>query len=83
MDAVVWDAGESDVVTCASPQALQIGEEIEVAVLSVEGGRVRLGITAPGRRLRTIDPIALPAGGPEMGLIGLERGASWPKGHGE
>lgn len=86
MDAGVWNGEDCDVITCVSPQALQIGEEIEVAVLSVEGGRVRLGITAPGRRLMTIDPVPLPTEPPDdqpFGLgYGLRYGLRWPKEHG-
>ena len=75
MDAVIYQ-----VLTCANPQAVQIGEGIEIAVLSVEDGRVRLGVTAPGCRLRTIDPVPLPAGTPGFDLMGFDRGMGWPKG---
>ena len=75
MDAVIYQ-----VLTCANPQAVQIGEGIEVAILSIEGGRVRIGITAPGCRVQTIDPIPLPAGTPDFDLMGFNRGMIWPKG---
>jgi len=75
MDGVVYQ-----ILTCGNPQAVQIGEGIEIAILSVEDGQVRLGVTAPGRRLRTIDPVPLPREAPDFGLMGLERGVNWPKG---
>ena len=75
MNAVTYQ-----VLTCVNPQAVQIGEGIEIAILSVEDGRVRLGITAPGCRLRTIDPVPLPAGTPGFDLMGFDRDMGWPKG---
>jgi len=64
--------------TCCTQQALEIGEDVEITVVEVAPGEVRLGIRAPGRRVTRLDPVPLPAGSADLRLVHL---AGAPGGH--
>jgi hypothetical protein len=58
--------------TCCTRQALEIGEDVEITVVEVAPGEVRLGVHAPGRRVTRLDPIPLPVGAADLRLVHLE-----------
>jgi len=64
--------------TCGTQQALEIGEDVEITVVEVAPGEVRLGIHAPGWRVTRLDPIPLPVGAADLGLVHLESASGWP-----
>lgn len=55
--------------TCDTQQALEIGGDIEITVVEVALGVVRLAISAPGRRVTRLDPVPLPAGAGDLRLV--------------
>ncbi len=67
-------------MVCRAKQALEIGEDIQVIVVSVEPGMVHLEVHAPGRRLTRIDPVALPVEASGLRLAHLEDTSAWPSG---
>lgn len=64
--------------TCCTQQALEIGGDVEITVVEVAPGEVRLGVHAPGRRVTRLDPIPLPVGSADLRLVHLEGGSGWP-----
>ena len=66
------------VFTCGLRQALEIGGDVEVTVVEVAPGEVRLGIEAPGRCVTRLDSVPLPNGAAELRLVHLEGGSGWP-----
>lgn len=66
------------VITCGARQALEIGEDVEVTVVEVAPGEVRLAVHAPGRCVTRLDPVPLPRGASDLRLVHLEGGSGWP-----
>ena len=66
------------VITCGARQALEIGADVEVTVVEVTPGEVRLGIRAPGQCVTRLDTVPLPPGASELRLVHLEGGSGWP-----
>lgn len=66
------------VFTCGLQQALGIGEDVEITVVEVAPGEVRLGIHAPGRCVTRLDTVPLPIGAADLRLIHLEGESGWP-----
>ena len=65
------------VLTRRAQEEIRIGDQIRVAVLSVRGGQVRLGITAPhALRIERHDFTPPPARGPAAALDGSVPSAS-------
>lgn len=67
-------------LTCRARQTIEIGENIEIIVLEVAPGVVRLSVHAPHQRITQIDPVALPVGASELGLVHLDAPPPWPRG---
>ncbi len=66
------------VITCIARQTLEIGEDVEVMVVEVAPGEVRLAVRAPGRCVTRLDSIPLPSSASELRLVHLEGGSGWP-----
>ena len=66
------------VFTCGAQQALEIGADVQVLVVEVRPGEVRLEIRAPGRRVTRLDPVPLPPEAADLRLIHLESASGWP-----
>ncbi len=66
------------VFTCCARQVLGIGADVEITVVEVAPGEVRLRIRAPGRRVTRLDPVPLPVGAADLRLVHLEGGSGWP-----
>ena len=64
--------------TCGNGESLEIGEGVEVTVVEVAPGEVRLAIWASGRRVTRLDSVPLPIGASELRLVHLEGGSGWP-----
>lgn len=64
--------------TCGARQALEIGHDVEITVVEVAPGEVRLGVHAPGRRVTRLDSIPLPVGAADLHLVHLESASGWP-----
>ncbi len=66
------------VFTCGIRQMLEIGQDVEVTVVEVTSGEVRLGIRAPGRCVTRLESVPLPHGSADLRLVHLEGGSGWP-----
>lgn len=66
------------VFTCGIQQALGIGEDMEITVIEIASGEVRLGIHAPGRCVVRLDTVPLPVGSADLHLVHLEGESGWP-----
>ena len=64
--------------TCNEQQTLEIGEDVEIIVVEVSPGEVRLAVRAPGRNVTCLDPVPLPTGSADLRLVHLESASGWP-----
>lgn len=66
------------VITCGTQQGLEIGEDVEITVVEIAPGEVRLTVHAPGRCVTRLDPVPLPVGSADLNLVHLESASGWP-----
>lgn len=64
--------------TCGTQEALEIGADVEITVVEVAPGEVRIGVHAPGRCVTRLDTIPLPVGAADLRLVHLESASGWP-----